>query len=228
MATGYLLHSRPYRENSSLQTFFTDTDGRVDVVSRRVRRRGMQPAAAPALFAACELAWHGSRELKTLQYCEPAAPAIALSGRCLFCGLYINELLYRLLPKQVSEQPLFVAYAGTLANLSAGQDMEACLRQFELFLLACLGYGLALDQDVTGQVLDPHASYRFWPEHGLVLLPSEGAGANALVAEGKHFLAIQANQFVDETTRRIAKQMMRMALTPLLGSRPLSSRELFR
>lgn len=229
MAVGYLLHSRPYRESSSLQVFFTDSDGRVDVMSRLTRRRGKPTMAAGSTpFTLCELSWRGTRDLKALQYCEAAAPSHVLSGRYLFCGLYVNELLYRLLPKQVPEPALFPVYAGVLAALAEGQNQESCLRQFEMQLLTCLGYGLVLDRDVQGLRVDADAWYQYWPEHGLVLLDAAEEQAVGVTAKGCVFLAIHNLCFEDDITKRTAKQLMRAALAPLLGSRPLHSRSLFR
>lgn len=216
----YLLHTRPYRETSLLAEWFLPEQGRVGAVLRGARRRGQQ---APAPFQPLFVQLVGDHELKTVSACEPAGPALRLQGGALFAGLYLNELLVRLAPRELPLPELFVAYAGALGELAdlvqpAAADLEPVLRRFERQLLEAMGLGL----DVPD--IDPALDYRYQPGQGWLV---GRAGRDGEVWSGQDILAVLADDFDTPARRRLAKRLYRSALQPLLGDRPLRSRELF-
>lgn len=216
----FLLHRRAYRETSFILELFTREHGRLAAVARGGRgARG--PAWQP--FQPLSVSWSGRSEMKTLGSVEAASP-VALAGERLYCGLYLNELLMRLLPPHDAHPPLFDAYARLLAELVHG-DIELLLRRFELMLLRELGYGLELDREEgTGAVLEPAARYVFSPDAGLRRADERELKG---VFTGSVLEAIAREDFSETETRRQAKQLLRQALAPLLGDKPLRSREYF-
>jgi DNA repair protein RecO (recombination protein O) len=234
MPRGFLLHSRPYRETSLIATFMTDTDGRIDLMLRSARG-GRNRKAQPILpFCLYELSWVGRGDLKHLQFFETLDCAVELSGSNLFCGFYLNELLYRLLPRHEPEYVLLPAYSLALQQLANGaSEVEPVLREFELTLLDALGYGLDLLKDKTGALLEPGCHYLFEPEAGLSKVRSPALvtsflAKGAVVGEAELFVAIAQRNFSDIEVRHLAKTVLRSALSVHLGSRQLRSRELFR
>ncbi len=224
--TAYILHTRPYRETSQLVTVFGRGAGRFPAVSRASRRtRGGNPVRP---FCLLQLHWRGRSDLKTLTGVEALATPPYFRGDRLYVGLYLNELLMRLLHEHEPHEVLFDRYQLLLQQLAGEQsDLEPLLRIFELRLLQDLGYGLELELDMeTGETVSDELRYHFVPGAGVTLaLPGDtGAG----IFEGRHLLAIAAGQFNDRGVRRSAKRLTRMALAPYLGDRPLASRELFR
>ncbi len=226
MPRGFLLHSRPFRESSCIATFLTDTDGRLDVIVRAARAGSKRRASVPLPFLPYELSWAGRAELKHLQYCEPAGQLFHLVAQPLFCGFYLNELLWRLLPAHMPEPVLLDAYANALHQLATGEEMEPVLRRFELTLLAELGYGLELACGHDGSALQADTLYRYVPQQGLVSTASAMEGA-ALCGSGEEFLAIAARDFGNPAVCRLAKALLRTVLAQHLGNKPLRSRELF-
>ena len=176
----------------------------------------------------------GRGELKTLRDIEAAGSAIALSGRALFSGLYVNELLIRTLPRYDPLPPLFAHYGALLEALPEGD--ERALRVFELALLDDLGYELVLSHDAEGDYIDPERVYRFEPGSGFV---PKRYGQQQLSEQG-HFLDIEGHIIYEIATWRHSstelsrvgagwlKQLTRVALSRHLGDKPLRSRELFR
>ncbi|MDY6891066.1 MAG: DNA repair protein RecO [Pseudomonadota bacterium] len=214
-AAAYVLHSRPYRETSLLVDLLTLEHGKVSVVARGARRPSSRLRATLQPFQSLQVGWQGRTELKTLRLAEPIESLRLPQGAALLCGLYLNELLARLLRPFDPHPRLFLYFRCALDELRLGQDLEGALRTFEGQLLEQLGYGLD-----TG-ALQPGRRYRLDPERGLV--PSDrGDGYPA-----EHLLAIAAHRYADPAVRRSAKRLMRNRLTPLLGERPLRSRELF-
>ena len=140
----YVLHSRAYRESSALVDFLTP-QGRLRAVLRNARGKA-GTLARP--FVPLEVEFRGRGELKNVGRMESAGIAAWLNGEALFSGLYLNELLIRLLPAEDPHPAVFDHYAATLLALAEGRPLEPLLRAFEWRLLDDLGYGFALDSDI--------------------------------------------------------------------------------
>ncbi|GIX30495.1 MAG: DNA repair protein RecO [Porticoccaceae bacterium] len=217
---GYVLHARPWRETSTLLTVFCREAGRAALLAKGVRRRRGRALEPFCLF---EFAFGGRGELKTLRSAE-ILEVRPLAGEPLFLGLYANELLVRTVREGQSYPPLFDRYHHFLRALEdPTADREALLRSFEFCLLEQLGYGFSLEVDAEGRALVAEGWYRFEPQRGLV-----AAFRTESAFPGRHLLAIAAMDFRESEVRRAAKRLLRQALAPLLGTRPLVSRELYR
>ncbi|MCC5887355.1 MAG: DNA repair protein RecO [Gammaproteobacteria bacterium] len=228
----FVLHTRNFRESSLIAELLTPGHGRVGVVARGGRRGRRGGAGALQPFTLLQAEWTGRGELRTLTQAE-SERSFPLAGERLFAGLYLNELLLRLLHREEAQPDIFERYLHTLDALAADGDLEPVLRRFELHLLADLGYGFALDHDVHGQPIAAEARYRFLADEGLMpvgdgVRDATADGAGAPLFSGGHLLALAADALDDAEVRRSAKQLTRLALAAHLGGRPLRSRELFR
>ena len=223
----YVLHHHDYTETSLLLELFTRRHGRLGVIAKGARRARSPLHTTLIPFQPLVLGFSGRGELPTLTSAEPAGAAPTIVGEALFCGLYLNELLLRLLHRHDPHERLFERYSEALGRLGEGRDTEAVLRVFEKRLLEDIGFGLVLDHDVQdGAPLQPDHLYRYVPERGPVpALVAEGEG---IPVQGASLLALACEHLVDETALREAKQLMRALLARHLGERPLISRGLFR
>ncbi len=217
----YVFHARPYRDTSQLVDCFTLEYGKVSLVARGARRPGSKLRASIQPFVPLQLGWQGRNELKTLSLAEAVAPPLFLQGRALLCGLYLNELLQRLLQPSDPHPRLYVYYQYALNELLSGQDIEGALRTFERRLLLEVGYALDL------QALDPEGQYLLRPEGGLQRIAAVNNRLASRCFGGQQLLAISEDDYSDLHTRRAAKRLMRLALDQMLGGRSLNSRELF-
>lgn len=225
----YVLHSRAYRNSSLIVDFFTLDHGRIRAVARAargLRSRYRQPLQAftPLLISA-----RGRGDMLTLQAAEQGALALVLRGTRLLSGMYVNELLMRLLPLHESAGALFVAYRSVLVGLQGDAEIEPLLREFELALLEALGYGIDLWQEHgSGQAIEPDSNYLFNPASGLQFVPaSRERPAAAIIIQGRDIIAMRERQWQAATTRRAAKRLLRSAIESQLDGRPLLSRRLF-
>ncbi len=216
----YILHSRPYRESSRLIDFWVAEQGRVSAIMRGSRRQ----QAATLLFQPLLLVLAGHGELRTVKSLEAAGQLPLLNGPALLSGFYINELLVRLLPRDLALPELFLAYVESMGGLAEGLALEPLLRCFEQRLLEALGYGFAFDHDAeAGQPVAPGRHYVFLPERGF--LPVATPRQDSLPGE---LLLLCAEQHYDlAEVRRASKLILRQALAYRLGPKPLKSRELF-
>jgi len=216
----YVLHSRAYRESSALVDFLTP-QGRLRAVLRSARGKA-GTLARP--FVPLEVEFRGRGELKNVGRMESAGLSTWLNGEALFSGLYLNELLIRLLPAEDPHPAVFDHYAATLLALADGRPLEPLLRSFEWRLLDDLGYGFELDTDINGDPVEAEGMYRLQVDAGLerVWLLQPG------VFQGVELLAMAEADWSAPGALAAAKRLMRQALAVHLGGRPLVSRELFR
>lgn len=230
LSPAFILHVRKFRDTSVIIDLLTEQEGRVAAVMRGVRTRKSKTAAFVRPFTQVLVSWFGRGELKTVKTMDFPVRAAALSGDALMLGMYVNELLVRLLGKFEPVPDIFSAYGELLDRLERGDAMMPALRHFELVLLAALGYGITFDIEAeTGQPVRSQALYRYTPDEGFHRLDNGVAEPSSRqVFRGDVLLAISEGKLTDPEVDRSARQVIRSSIGALLGGRELKSRELFR
>ena len=230
----YVLHSRAYRDSSALVDVFCREEGRFGVIAKGARGAKSRWRGILQPFMPLTIDWKGKGELKTLVQAESIAVPIQLTGTHLMSGFYLNELLVRLTHPYYPLPDLFEYYTQALKHLQSVEHADAVLRPFEMFLLQEIGYGFSLtDEASSGDAVESDQFYQFDPAQGLIAInqnqpPMNNQFAKVLPAiKGELLLAIANQQWQDIEVRRVAKQIMRVALFPHLGDKPLESRKLF-
>ena len=224
----YVLHRRAYRETSFLVDIFTPEYGRLTVIAKGVRqlRGGLQGLLQP--FMPLLLSWSGKQELMTLIQAEANGVPKYLVGECLFAGLYLNELLMRLLQKWDAYSKLYMVYEKALHSLQADQLEESILRAFEKSLLEELGYGLLPKSDVhLHTMISADQYYRFTLEQGFVVSEGFHTDSSTNIFSGESLLAIAKENWHVPHCLTDAKRLIRLALMSLLGQKEIQSRKLF-
>lgn len=225
----YILHTRPYRDTSLLVDFFTPEFGRIGAVARGVRQGKGNKRVLFNPFVRLLISLQGKTDLKLLTAIEADGPACHLSGAQLYSGFYLNELLVRLLPEMDAHPPLYYRYQQSLQQLRDHTDVEPLLRDFEFAFLQELGYAIDFIADAhSGAGIAAGSCYWFDTQAGFYLADNpQQASASMPLFQGKDIIAMAQRDFVTPETRQAAKRLSRMMLQPLLGNRPLRSRELF-
>ena len=93
----YVLHPRAYRETSLILEVLSRDHGRVAMVARGAKRPKSKWRNLLQPFRPLLISWSARGELGTLTSAEQVAAPPSLAGEALFCGMYVNELLTRLL-----------------------------------------------------------------------------------------------------------------------------------
>jgi DNA repair protein RecO (recombination protein O) len=222
----YILHTRPYRDTSMLVDFFTPEFGRITAVARGVRSRKTPKRNLLNPFTRLLISFQGKTDLKLLTHFEAEGTHFTLTARHLFSGFYLNELMVRLLPELDSHPDIYTLYDQSLQALNAQHDLEPILRYFEFQLLNELGYGIHFEADAkSGVELSDSCNYCL--DSGLGFYQAEIDVPVNFKFPGQHLLAIAARDFSQPDVKQTAKRISRILLKPLLGSKPLMSRELF-
>ena len=229
----FVIHTRPFRNTSQIIELFTRDVGLVSVVARgstRAGAKGRSPLATQLQqFTPLQISWSGRSELKTLTKVEATGRAHRLVGRRLICGLYLNELLIKLLHHGDPHSTLFDRYSLLLAELVIENEAQL-LRIFELQLLEEVGFGFDLNYDIAGDLIEAEYSYCFYPEDGLARVKqSSDINPSALQISGTTLKVLRqllgqsnfasnieslprADQELSVKLQQEAKQLLRAAL----------------
>lgn len=221
----YVLHGRLYRETSLLLDCFTQNHGRVSILAKGARRPKSASKGLLQPFKPLLVSFVGRGELKTLTHVELHGPIVNLQGERLTCGLYLNEVLARLMHPQAPSPEVFDVYASALVSLGTGEHFHSALRLFEKHLLLGLGYELILSHDVDGQPIEADALYQYHPETGAVQsLPSR----TQKLIRGQTLIDLADDDLSDPQSCLESKMILKSSLARLLGDKPLHSRSLIR
>lgn len=222
----YLLHARAYRETSLLLEVFTREYGRLNMIAKGARQAKSRLKHILVPFRPLHIAWVGKSDLLTLVQAEEVVEqGPALAGISIYCGLYINELLIRLLHKDDAHAELFYDYQWALSALAKADSIEASLRIFEKRLLEHIGYGLNLClESPSGDFVQADKQYTYEIENGPIAVTASTKEANLI--SGKSLLDLANEDLQDSKSMKECKILMRQVLMHYLGGRPLKSREL--
>ncbi len=239
--TGFVLHQKPYGENRSLVYLFTQELGVVHGIGKKNL----------PLFLSIELIATGKQSLKTFSQSQISHFNQPLTGQGLFAGMYLNEVLLKLLPVEEPMADLWQAYQTSIATIAQlFQDttpsvndltlLKWQLRQFETLLFEQLGYGLDFLVDGLGNQIQSEQTYRYQLQQGFVPILNSDKATISLT--GKELIQWQQclqqmqmfNKLLAEypqTTQTLLNHIgsvYRMILDNLLNYQTLQSRVLWR
>jgi DNA repair protein RecO (recombination protein O) len=215
------LHLRPYRETSAIVSLLTLHHGRVAVVGRGIRGNKRGNALQP--FSRIRASWSGRASLGTLTGYDVESSGTP-GPKALPAGFYVLELITRLVGEHESVPAIYAGACWCLDRLVlCDRPADVALRCFEKLLLEELGYGLDFRQEAeTGEPISAGEHYRYWQDSGFrrVDEPEEGT------YPGFALLQIEDETYGSRESRIAGRRLFREALAPLLGPRPLASRQL--
>ncbi len=221
---GFIIHARPYQEKRAIYTFFCHQHGMIDGVGTR----GLPLFMPMTVFA------RGKGALKNFSQpeIEPDYPvSFGLPSTLQFASLYLNELLYKLLPKEEPFEGLWRAYY-YLLKIFAKKDNHAIdeyllkilLRQFEIRLFIALGVPIVFDYDDLANPIKPVFVYHFVLETGFVISDTYQVATQPINQTANQTISQTIGQTINQTTNLTqktiqftGKQLIAMAkLTQLL------------
>lgn len=239
---GYLLHQRPYQEKRALYYLFSKQHGVIHGIGKK---------GAP-LFEPLQLFATGKRDLKTFSQINIAQwedsadieadnsepelyqpkPYQQISGQQQYAALYLNEILWKLLPTEDAAPELWGHYQDSLLELKQPLEAEAlrlCLRHFEQHLFKQLGFELDLSHDNTLSTIDPNYHYRFLADIGLVRVAQNDSHTSSslqTVFAGATLIDM-ATHGLNTHTLNAWSRLSRQLIDHLLDYQPLQSRLLW-
>ena len=225
LTPAFVIHRRDYRDTSLLLELFLASQGRVPAIARGAKSGRSSRAMLLQPFSPLLVSLSGRGEVKALTRVEPDGRPMRLVGEAIYCGIYLNELLMRLLQREDAYPSLYIHYQQALTRLAQEESASQCLREFEISLLKELGYGLLLDRTAdSNEPVVADRIYEYHIEQGPVMTTGSAVGR----IHGQTLISLHRGESLDEQGQSEAKQLMRRVLGYYLGDKPLKSRELFR
>ncbi|MES9993947.1 MAG: DNA repair protein RecO [Candidatus Thiodiazotropha sp.] len=225
LTPAFVIHRRDYRNNSLLLELFLADQGRQPAIARGAKSGRSSRALLLQPFSPLMLSLSGRGEIKSLGAAEPDGRPYRLQGEMIYCGIYLNELLMRLLQRGDPYPAVYVHYQHTLSRLASGESANQCLREFEVSLMKELGYGLLLDRTAdTNHRIEVDQLYEYRIEEGPVITTGVRSAEGI---HGRTLLCLHRGESLDAQGEAEAKRLMRRIIGYYLGDKPLKSRELF-
>lgn len=168
LLSGFILHTRAYKDSAQLIDFFSREHGLVRGIGY-----GKQAARFP-LFQHLQTYATGKGGLKRFKVFELARPLAPLQAAALYAGMYLNELHVKTLPEGEPFVSSFLAYQQALERLSLLTTqadvavLKTILRTTELILLTELGFAIDFSCDADGAPIAASEQYVFVGELGFV------------------------------------------------------------
>lgn len=204
MQPAFVLHSRPYRDTSSIIEFFTLEHGRISAIARGVRSPRSKVRGLLQPFTPLVISTSGRYELAYLNKIECDGCPFLIDSAKLLSGIYLNQLLLRFLARHDPHKKLYLIYQETLAALCEESQAEIVLRKFEFKLLEQIGYGISLTQTAEGKPIEENIYYHFEPQQGFIA-KTKAYGKQYL---GKWLLAWANQQFHHQEVQKTAKAIL--------------------
>lgn len=259
--TGYLLHQRPYQEKRALYYLFSQQYGVVHGIGKKgaplfeplqlfaTGKRDLKTFSQINLVQNI-LAQNSDSEDIVTQDIKPHNASFQeaqksseitltekmrytqITGQQQYAALYINEVLWRLLPTEDPMPVLWYHYQDTLIQLKQSlstDELRLCLRQFEHNLFQELGFALTLLHDSSLDVIELDADYRFMPDIGFApIVIADNANSNIAQAVFNGVEIIEMAQMgITIQTLGVWSRLHRLLIDHLLEYQPLQSRLLW-
>ena len=225
-----VLHLVPYRESSVIVRFLTESGGKISGIYRGVRGNKRKSKAVVQPLYSGVVEYLGRPDLFTISNFE-ADRYPALTGEGLYSGLYVAELLVKLLGEGQGEEQLLEETVRVIKDLETNTCLASKLRRFEFRLMEILGYGVDFTcEAVVHEAIDPEGTYIYVDQVGFVRERTDGhyRGAEIGAIPGTVLQQFARGDFAGEAGGVIAKRISTIALSSLMGNKTLSSRKIFR
>ena len=210
----FLLAAAPWRESSLRLEMYSRRYGRVSLLARSARKRQSELRGVLVPFVPVSVSWYGGAETKTLHRAEWLGGWPQPQGRALLSGLYLNELVLKLTPREDAQPAVYDALAQALKSVCTETAHAAALRRFEWQLLSELGYAPDLEYDIGGKPVSAQAHYLIEPEQPPQPIPPDthADGKTAVTAAGSALLQLREGVFDSGAAQQQALKITRLLL----------------
>jgi DNA repair protein RecO (recombination protein O) len=206
---GFLLHAQAIEERHYLCDVLTYENGLL-----RCKFNGSRPE----FFRQFEIKLISKNNFYSCHDFRYTQPLSIHDSPARWYGLYLNELAYRLLPRQIETGTFYGTYVSSLVQVQAADNLLPSLRFYEKKLLSLLGSGVDYQRSVDGFRIDPEAHYNYQPGLGFL----QAANGDFL---GEPILANAENDYAVKGALAIARHCQYQQLLILLDNKSINSRD---
>lgn len=226
-STGYILRTRPYTDSSVIVDLFTQSAGRLTCITRPSKLRGKVPKGHLQAFKILQLNWQGRSDLSRLTETDERFRHRIPAKNLLF-GLYLNELILKLVQTHSPVDVLFSTYQHTLQLLCDTELPMVVVMRFELALLEELGHMPDLWQDDDrGDSIAQNLHYTYGIKVGLHPKQNSPMDRSKTAISGDLLIALREPSTMDLAQYQ-ALRLFIDALWMQIVRKPFNSRKLLR
>ena len=224
---GYILRTRPYSEASVIVDLFTQGAGRMTCMARPAKLRGKVQKGHLQAFRLLQLHWQGQSELSRLTQTDERFRHRIPPKNLLF-GLYLNELLLKLVQTHLPLSELFTIYQHTLQLLCDSEVPMVVVMRFELALLKDLGHMPDLWQEdgASGDIV-AEAGYAYELNSGLHLTSVADSHSGSVAISGSLLMALRQPEVMSLEHYHELRRFLD-AIWMRIVRKPFNSRKLLR
>lgn len=226
---GYVLRTRPYSDTRVIVDVFTQDAGRFACMSRPAKLRGKVQRGHLQAFRLLQLNWDGRGELSRLTQTDERLRH-RVPGSHLLYGLYLNELVLKLIQPHSSLDQLFTHYQHSLHSLTQSEAPMTAVMQFELALLEALGHSINLwHDDMHGEAVVAEHRYHYHLGAGLLPAVASSEAVSGVPVEGELLVTLRENEAlslgqVQDLRRFLDRLWLRIAGKPFNSRKMLQLR----
>jgi len=216
----FILHKQNWDEKSEQVELFTPDFGRLLAYYPKKKR-------PLPLFQQLDIDVNKTGEYGNIKSWVADGSLHYLQEEYLYFGLYLNELLVRLLPREDANPIMFGLYASTLTLISKDSLATGALRFFERSLLKELGYAINFSMDIDQVKIRSDQFYSHIASSGFKKMIQPG-GDQFSGIPGSVIIAIDQNDWSSQITLKFARVIFQSEIDVLLDKKELHSRSLIR
>lgn len=222
---GYILRTRPYSDANVIVDLLTKSVGRITCITRPAKLKGKVSRGHLQPFRILDLHWQGRGELFRLTQTDERFRH-RMPVEHLMYGMYLNELILKLLPVHTSLEMLYNDYQASLGLLVDSAEPMPVIMHFEVAFMQGLGHALNLWQDdESGADIQFNRSYLY--VIGLGILPYNTAQPQSagVLLPGQLLMALRDPFAMEAVEYQQLRGFLDKFWLQLLG-KPFNSRKL--
>ena len=218
-SNGFLIHSRKYKETSSIIYVFTPLKGMQSLLFKG--KYTNKEKFKFSIFNEYQFSYDEKYTFPFLSKFE-IIKENSFDRKYYLLGLYINELLYKTLKQGYDFEKTYDYYKSFLINLSSSSSSCIALALlFEKNLLDNLGYGLNIDSDHT---IEDSINYSYDFDYGFKV--SEKYQKKYSI-NGKKLRDFFSNKLIDENETIYLRNIIKQILSKIYPNMILNGDKLF-
>ncbi|WP_022952278.1 DNA repair protein RecO [Leucothrix mucor] len=222
---GYVLRTRPYSDTSVIVDVFTQDAGRFACMSRPAKLRGKVQRGHLQAFRLLQMDWQGRGEMSRLTQTDERFRHRVPGGHLLY-GLYLNELILKLIQPHSNLDQLFTHYQHTVHGLTQAEAPMSAVMQFELSLLEALGHPVNLwHDDVHGHEIVAEHSYHYSLGSGLLPSVESSQAVSGVPIQGELLVALRTDEALSLGQQQSLRRFLDRLWLRIVG-KPFNSRKL--
>lgn len=222
---GYILRTQPYSDANVIVDLFTKESGRITCMARPAKLRGKVQKGHLQPFRILQLDWQGRGEMFRLNQTDERLRHRVPVANLLY-GLYLNELILRLIPQNTSLDTLYADYQSALQLLVESDAPMLVVMRFELALMEGLGHTLNLwNDDHDGSEIEAGMRYLYSVGAGILPYDSQQPHAAGVLINSDLLVAMREPAEMEMSELRLQRQFLDKFWLQLV-SKPFNSRKL--